>query len=91
MKYINLLGEEIDTDEVRAKLRKLNPMVKIYGPGPSNYRCKDCTHLYAKQFANRYFKCDLRRNTNGPATDHRANWPTCGKFNHNFLPNESRL
>lgn len=80
MKYTNLLGEEIDTDVERKKLLKVNPMVKVHGTGPEGKRCKHCTHFIIKQWGNRYFKCAFRGNTNGPGTDHRANYPTCGKF-----------
>ena len=38
-------------------------------------------HEHDGQFvAKTYFKCELRGITNGPGTDHRANWPACGKF-----------
>ena len=57
-----------------------NPMVQVYGYGPEGKRCKHCKYLYYKQFANKYYKCGLRVNTNGPATDHRVNWSACGKF-----------
>lgn len=80
MKYINLLGEEIDTDEERKKLMKVNPMVKSCGKGPDEYKCKDCLHFIRKEYSKTYFKCAYRGNTNGPGTDHKANYQTCGKF-----------
>ncbi|WP_244410570.1 hypothetical protein [Parageobacillus thermoglucosidasius] len=43
-------------------------------------KCKHCQHLFYKQFSNKYWKCALRQNTNGPATDHRVNWRACGRF-----------
>jgi len=57
-----------------------NPMVKLYGKGPGGKKCRDCKHLYVKEWDKRYYKCALRINTNGPGTDHRANWHACGKF-----------
>lgn len=80
MKYINLLGQEIDTDEELKKRRKINPLVKYYGKGPEDKRCKHCKFFYGKQYAKIYYKCSFRGDTNGPGTDHKANWPTCGKF-----------
>jgi len=57
-----------------------NPLVRTFGRGPDGKRCKDCRHFYVIEFANRYFKCRIRGNSGGPATDHRANWKTCAKF-----------
>jgi len=59
---------------------KSNPCIALHGPGPADKRCKDCALCYYNQFSKRYYKCELRGSTRGPATDHRANWPTCGKF-----------
>lgn len=42
--------------------------------------CGTCAHLRVKQFAGRYFKCALARDTNGPATDVRKKWPACERF-----------
>lgn len=80
MKYTNLLGEEIDTDEERKKHFKINPMVKSCGKGPAEFKCKHCVYFIRKEYSKTYFKCQWRGNTNGPGTDHKANWPTCGKF-----------
>lgn len=44
------------------------------------FKCKECRHLYYKQFSKRYYKCAHRKDTNGPATDHKVNWPACGLF-----------
>lgn len=57
-----------------------NPCISLYGPGPVGAKCKTCSHLYWRRLANTYFKCDLRANTNGPASDHRVNWPACEKY-----------
>jgi len=58
-----------------------NPMVLAYGRHPDlSLRCKDCDLLYFKQFSKKYFKCTYRRNTGGPATDHRKHWPACTKL-----------
>lgn len=57
-----------------------NPMVQAFGFGPDKKKCKHCQHLFHKQFANKYWKCSLRVNTNGPSTDQRVNWSACSKF-----------
>ena len=62
-----------------------NPMVKTYGYGPEGKRCKHCSHLFKKQYAGTYYKCDLRFNTNGPGSDHRVNWSACGKFEERMI------
>jgi hypothetical protein len=59
---------------------KINPCLKLHGPGPADKRCKDCALFIRREMSKTYFKCELRGITRGPATDHRANWPTCGKF-----------
>lgn len=57
-----------------------NPMVRAYGRHEDpDLRCKNCKYLFYKQFARRYYKCDLRGNTNGTGTDHRKHWPACKK------------
>lgn len=64
----------------RAKKPSQNPLVRVYGPGPEGATCSDCVHLYAKEFAGRYLKCDLRVDTNGAGSDHRAGWRACGRY-----------
>ena len=60
-----------------------NPMARVYGTFPGK-KCKQCIHLYCKQFSKKYYKCRLRKNTNGSATDHRVNWTACSKFSPNI-------
>jgi hypothetical protein len=57
-----------------------NPCVRLYGFGPENEICKNCRLLFWHCCSRKYFKCELRGCTHGPATDHRANWPACGRF-----------
>ena len=58
-----------------------NPCVRLFGPGPKGAICKGCVHLYVNQPGHKnFFKCDLRRHSNGPATDHKARWPACARF-----------
>jgi len=64
----------------QVRLRKLNPCVQAYGPGPEGKRCKECAKLYTKHWNRRYYKCPYHGDTNGPGTDHRVNWPACAKF-----------
>jgi hypothetical protein len=58
--------------------RHVNPCVRTYGLGPDGELCKNC-RLFMRHNL-RYFKCLLRGCTNGPGTDHRANWPACKRF-----------
>ena len=59
----------------------VNPCVRSHGIGPEGSKCKGCALFIRKGYCSKkYFKCALRGNTNGPGTDHRANWPACGKF-----------
>lgn len=60
--------------------RGINPCLRLYGLGPEGDHCKTCTHLFVRSRAGTYYKCDLRTITDGAATDHRAGWPTCGRY-----------
>lgn len=55
-----------------------NPCIHAYGLGPEGKKCKTCSHLFRSWVT--WFKCDLRRRMHGAATDHRANWRACGKY-----------
>lgn len=66
--------------EARQAAKQINPCLKAYGEGPAGMVCKTCKHLIAKKWDKTYYKCALRKNTNGPATDHRAGWPACGRY-----------
>jgi hypothetical protein len=69
---------------------KINPMIKLYGITEGK-KCKNCVHLYYRQFAKKYFKCELRegRCAASPAADHRVNWPACGKFEEETNTNKT--
>lgn len=58
-----------------------NPCLTFFGPGPEGVKCKNCIHLYGTGGNKAFLKCKLRgKATSGPATDHYAGWPACGKF-----------
>lgn len=73
------LGKLLQVD-ARSIAKIKNPCIRAYGPGPEGGRCKDCDLLVVLEYSKRYFECRLRPFTNGPGTDHRVNWPACGKF-----------
>lgn len=78
-----LIPQEWIEKHIRPKLVgkfKTNPCIDVYGPGPEGKLCKYCSRLIRKQYANTYRKCGLRKNTNGPGTDHKATWPACKKY-----------
>lgn len=60
--------------------KEANECVRLFGPGPDGKCCKECGHLYSHRYAKRYYKCDLRKDTAGAATDHRVGWRACAKF-----------
>lgn len=77
----DLFGNEIEKPfHHKTNKKGPNPMVLGYGPGPEGKKCKSCIHLYGKRMTKTYYKCGLRRDTNGPATDHKVNWPSCSKY-----------
>jgi hypothetical protein len=57
-----------------------NPCVRVWGPGPEDAKCKTCSHLHVRRYANTYYKCDLRKMSPSTATDHRVSWRACGKY-----------
>lgn len=58
----------------------INPCIAVYGKGPEGTKCKTCDMLVYIQLSKRYYKCEMRNITNGPASDHRVNFPSCGKY-----------
>jgi hypothetical protein len=63
--------------DIRTTDKAINPCIAVFGPGPEGALCRKCSHLYHN---GRFLKCDLRAHTNGAATDHKARWPACAKF-----------
>lgn len=44
---------------------------------PRGETCGSCGHLREKEYAGKYFKCALKKDSKGPATDARKWWPAC--------------
>lgn len=63
-----------------------NPCVRLFGPGPDGETCRHCAHLLRKRMSKTYLKCALRQNTSGPATDHKAKWNACTRFEKTCHP-----
>ena len=81
----NRLTEDLELDyqenpKYKSRLKKINPMVKLFGLDPYNRRCKHCVHLQGHKQSASWFKCNLRRKSSSVATDHYANWEACLKF-----------
>jgi hypothetical protein len=57
-----------------------NPCIAAYGPDPMGRTCAYCKYLYARRHSRVYWKCKLRKETNGPGSDHRKKWPACGRY-----------
>lgn len=55
-----------------------HPMGLRLKGGPET--CGTCAHLRSNEFTSTYYKCDLHKNTGGPATDIRKKWPACEKW-----------
>ena len=57
-----------------------NPML-IFGYGPDGATCKDCAHFVRLPYRGQtYRKCNLRKITHGKASDHKALWPACKRY-----------
>lgn len=72
--------QPITIPEKNAIDKKSNPCIALYGPGPEGAKCKDCSLLGAIKHDATWYKCKLRNNTHGRASDHKVRWPACGKF-----------
>ncbi len=59
---------------------RITNMHKMYGRGPEEATCSACRFFVRLRRGNTYFKCRLNKMTHGAATDWRASWPACGKF-----------
>jgi len=75
-----LLPEQAAWIDQQQDLAKHHECIRAYGPGPAGATCEFCIYLYRKMFSKTYYKCAMRRDTNGPGTDHRCGWAACGRF-----------
>lgn len=59
-----------------------NPCVRSFGIGPKGAKCSTCCQIFVSHDSGtrRYYKCELRKNTKGAATDHRTRWDACAKY-----------
>ena len=65
--------------------RGLHPMGLALHPDESK-RCGGCAHVVTQGWtAGKYLKCDAARITRGPATDIRAKWRACEKWERNDI------
>ena len=76
-----IFGKHTLEDANRMNPRSVNPCVDLYGPAEPPRNCGGCKHLIKRGGGTRaYYKCDLRKMTKGPGTDHRVHWPACAKW-----------
>ncbi len=59
---------------------RIKQMHGVYGVGPAGKKCKTCAHLFKQGKARFFLKCNLNKVTNGPATDWRAGYQACGRY-----------
>ncbi len=57
-----------------------NPCIPLHGKGPDGATCQNCVQFVGICKAKTYYKCMVRKNTHGSATDHKRAWAACGKF-----------
>ena len=67
------------------KVKRTNPLIAAYGPGPEGKRCSDCVFLEGRRYARTYYKCLKRLVTSSAATDHGKSFPACGAFKEEEL------
>jgi hypothetical protein len=82
--YWNLSSQEqgeIRGEEVKRTPQRIiiNPCIALYGANLQGRQCRGCVHLRYQSVRSgaKHWKCDLRKVTNGSATDHRVHWDAC--------------
>ena len=58
---------------------RIRKMHRMYGLSKS-HTCGKCKFFLRFHQSTTWFKCDLTTFTGGAATDWRAKWPACGKW-----------
>jgi hypothetical protein len=58
---------------------RLRVMHASYGTTPGKV-CKNCIHLRRYHAGASWLKCELTKSTQSSATDWKAGWPACGKY-----------
>ena len=74
---LTLLGIEVPAAPTRP--RRHGEMIRLYGECPGR-QCAQCAHLVRRVHARVYLKCELAGVTASAATDWRAGWEACGKW-----------
>ena len=69
----------MDVPQRAPRPRRHGEMVRLYGPCPGR-RCGQCAHLVRRRYARTYLKCEVAGETASAATDWRAKWDACGKW-----------
>jgi hypothetical protein len=59
--------------------QRAEDMWRVWGKADGR-TCRHCTHLERYEQGTRWLKCGLSTKTSSSATDWRAGWPACGKF-----------
>jgi hypothetical protein len=57
-----------------------NPMVVLHGLGPEGAKCGTCKYVWAHRKSRTYWKCEFRKFTRGPGSDHSRRWDACGEY-----------
>ena len=65
----------------RSAVARLSKMHTIYGKAPDGQTCKNCINLERfRPGRNTFLKCRLYGISSSEASDWRAKWPACGKY-----------
>lgn len=66
-------------------------MIRANGQGPADTTCKGCRHLIRSGGHSKSFlKCNLTLMTNGAASDWRAKWLACGRYETKETKDDSK-
>jgi hypothetical protein len=72
-----------DTAPPRRRPRRAlspNPCVRVWGPDPGGHLCRTCRHLIRPPGGGHSLKCAVRGTQGGSATNHRATWIACARY-----------
>lgn len=73
---LELFGDQEKTEVYQSPI--IHEMIKVFGYGPINKRCQECSHLsYVEPKAGHIFhKCSMRKLDQ----KHHERWRACGMF-----------
>ena len=71
--------QEEHKDDAPLLPERIRAMHNMYGKTEDKV-CRLCTHLLRYHAGSNWLKCNISKMTSSVATDWKAGWPACGKY-----------